>query len=66
MNGMNSTGLVLGIIGVILVVLGLVQHFAKMSILAGLAHGSLILIVVGAIVFIAGMLVGRSGRRSVV
>lgn len=66
MRSMSGTSLVLAIIGVILVVLGLVQHFAKVSILGGLAHGSLILIVVGVIVFIVGILVGQSGRRSVV
>ncbi|MFI5267778.1 MAG: hypothetical protein ACHQ7M_10420 [Chloroflexota bacterium] len=63
---MNTTGLVLVVVGVIIVVLGLLQHFAKVAILGGLSHGSLILIVIGAIVFIAGVLVGQSRRRSVV
>ena len=63
---MSSTGMVLAVIGVIVVVLGLLQHFAKIAILGGLAHGSLILIVIGVVVFLAGIVVGQSGRRSVV
>jgi len=58
--------MVLAVIGVIVVVLGLLQHFAKIAILGGLAHGSLILIVIGVVVFLAGIVVGQSGRRSVV
>lgn len=63
---MSSTGMVLAVIGVIVVLLGLLQHFAKVTILGGLAHGSLILIVIGVIVFLAGVMVGQSRRRPVV
>ncbi len=65
-KAMSGTGMVLVVIGVIVVVLGLLQHFAKVAILGGLAHGSLILIVIGLIVLIAGVLLGQSRRRPVV
>jgi len=56
---------VLVVIGVIVVLLGLLQHFAKVGIL-GVSHGSLILVVIGVIVVIAGVLLGQSRRRPVV
>ena len=63
---MSGTSLVLVVIGVIVVLLGLLQHFAGVAILGGLAHGSLILVVIGVIVVIAGVLLGRSRQRPVV
>ncbi|GEM_PF-4750075 len=62
---MSGTSLVLVVIGVIVVLLGLLQHFAKVGIL-GVSHGSLILVVIGVIVVIAGVLLGQSRRRPVV
>ncbi|MGI8914181.1 MAG: hypothetical protein ACR2JY_10460 [Chloroflexota bacterium] len=63
---MSSTSIVLVVIGVIVLLIGILRHFARLSFLSGMAHASTILIVIGAIILIAGILVGQSGRRSVV
>jgi membrane-bound ClpP family serine protease len=54
---------VLLVIGVILVVLGILRHLTAFM-LAGIAHLSLALIIIGAIVFIAGAFLGRQSRQA--
>lgn len=62
---MNSTGTVVVVIGVIIVLVGILRHFAHLAILGSLSHGSTILIVVGLIIAAAGYFLGRS-RSAVV
>lgn len=58
---MSASGVIVAIIGIVLVVLGIIRHFATYM-LAGTPHVSLGLVVIGAIVLIVGVLLSRPRR----
>lgn len=61
---MRALGSIVAIIGVVLVVLALLDHFA-LHFLAGVQHGSVILGVIGVVVFlIGGFLSMQSGATA--
>lgn len=62
---MRSSAILLDVIGALLVVLGIIHHFAG-GFLSGISHGSLILVVVGIVVLAIGVVLGQSGRQPVV
>jgi hypothetical protein len=59
---MKALGPILAVIGLIVGVVGLVNHFATH--LVPIAHGSTILGVVGAVVLIAGAAMMMMGRKA--
>jgi hypothetical protein len=60
---MRALGLIVAIIGVVLVVLALLDHFA-IHFLAHVSHGSIILGVIGVVVFLIGGFLSMQPRAT--
>ena len=60
---MGTSGAIVAIVGVVLIVVGIIRHFSTFM-LTGTRHVSLGLVVVGAIVLIIGLLMSRQRRPS--
>ena len=59
---MNPSGLALAVLGLVVLAMAALRHFTH-AFLAGLTHGSVVLIVIGAILLVAGIALGQGGRQ---
>jgi uncharacterized protein (DUF2062 family) len=60
---MKGVGWLLAVIGLVVAVLGVVNHFAKLGlpVISTMAHGNIIAAVVGAVVFVIGAFLAMRG-----
>ena len=60
---MSGTSAIVSIIGAVILVVGIIGHFAQKAIVPITSHPNVVLIVVGAIILVVGLVMGMSGSQ---
>jgi hypothetical protein len=60
---MSGTSAILGVIGAVILVVGIIGHFAQKAIVPITTHPNVVLIVVGAIILVAGLFMGMNASQ---